>query len=267
MKNERKLTPLTFSEAFSVLHPLASIVDGKQDNEIMKRDFYKYDFKTISKLPKEHFPALLCVRENGMSVICPIAQGKRMMEEECARYIYVYNPVDYYLENRHENREARWFVLEPKESGEGGITEVTYEQAKRTHRRLLLPYLITVKPQLPDRKKCKVKIRFHDITLSRLKELLSDSRKIKKQWHDSPDTVGKSLLQALKWKQGAMQLGSDHHYDIYWNEKWHEFSFCEGGIEGNGICGGIVFHGAPDEGYKENGSVQIEPCYGWSSHT
>lgn len=36
----------------------------------------------------------------------------------------------------------------------------------------------------------------------------------------------------------------------------------------NGVCGGIVFHGAPESGgYKENGSVMLSPAYGWSIHT
>lgn len=31
--------------------------------------------------------------------------------------------------------------------------------------------------------------------------------------------------------------------------------------------GGIIFHGWPDEGYQENGSVQLTPQYGWAMHT
>lgn len=35
------------------------------------------------------------------------------------------------------------------------------------------------------------------------------------------------------------------------------------------ICmnGGIIFHGYPEEGYKENYSVQLSPSYGWQMHT
>lgn len=31
--------------------------------------------------------------------------------------------------------------------------------------------------------------------------------------------------------------------------------------------GGMIFHGFPGEGYKENGSVQLTRSYGWSIHT
>jgi len=31
--------------------------------------------------------------------------------------------------------------------------------------------------------------------------------------------------------------------------------------------GGIIFHGTPQEGYRQNGGVQIENSYGWQIHT
>lgn len=31
--------------------------------------------------------------------------------------------------------------------------------------------------------------------------------------------------------------------------------------------GGIIFHGLPDTGYQQNGSVQLTPSYGWQIHT
>lgn len=33
------------------------------------------------------------------------------------------------------------------------------------------------------------------------------------------------------------------------------------------LSGGIIFHGYPDEGYKENYSVQLSQTFGWSIHT
>lgn len=34
-----------------------------------------------------------------------------------------------------------------------------------------------------------------------------------------------------------------------------------------GLCGGIIFHGDPETGYQENGSVSLSPSYGWQIHT
>lgn len=33
------------------------------------------------------------------------------------------------------------------------------------------------------------------------------------------------------------------------------------------FCCMIVFHGWPETGFKHNGSFQLDPHYGWSSHT
>lgn len=46
------------------------------------------------------------------------------------------------------------------------------------------------------------------------------------------------------------------------------FFFSEFDKDGNaGLCGGIIFHGYPEDGYQENGSVMISPSYGWQIHT
>lgn len=46
------------------------------------------------------------------------------------------------------------------------------------------------------------------------------------------------------------------------------FSFVERRPDGSyGINGGIIFHGSPEQGYKENGSCMMTPKYGWSIHT
>lgn len=56
------------------------------------------------------------------------------------------------------------------------------------------------------------------------------------------------------------------HIGMDWDDKC--FSFSVQNPDGScGICGGIIFHGAPDLGYLENGSVQLSPSYGWQIHT
>lgn len=48
----------------------------------------------------------------------------------------------------------------------------------------------------------------------------------------------------------------------------HCFSFAiyrkDGSLYMNG---GIIFHGLPDTGYQQNGSVSVDPAYGWEIHT
>lgn len=48
----------------------------------------------------------------------------------------------------------------------------------------------------------------------------------------------------------------------------HSFLFTTFDNDGNvDICGGIIYHGNPKKGYKEAGSVLINPSYGWHIHT
>jgi hypothetical protein len=58
----------------------------------------------------------------------------------------------------------------------------------------------------------------------------------------------------------------EHH--IY--PDWAKRSFAFGRYREDGtlaLNGGIIYHGSPNEGYQEGGSVQIEPSYGWQTHT
>ena len=48
----------------------------------------------------------------------------------------------------------------------------------------------------------------------------------------------------------------------------HSFTFRVFNEDGTTtINGGVIFHGFPNIGYRENGSVSIEPTYGWQIHT
>ena len=61
---------------------------------------------------------------------------------------------------------------------------------------------------------------------------------------------------------------SKSEYSISSDFGEHTFFFSENREDGRqGLCGGIVYHGCPEEGYKENGSVSLSPEYGWQIHT
>jgi hypothetical protein len=56
--------------------------------------------------------------------------------------------------------------------------------------------------------------------------------------------------------------------EIYPDWAKRSFAFCRKSPKGE-FCGngGIIYHGSPNEGYQEGGSVQIQPSYGWQIHT
>lgn len=56
--------------------------------------------------------------------------------------------------------------------------------------------------------------------------------------------------------------------NIYSDRCEHSFYFEVCREDGRvSINGGMIFHGFPDEGYRQNGSVQLSRSYGWSIHT
>ena len=69
------------------------------------------------------------------------------------------------------------------------------------------------------------------------------------------------LLSYLTWNNAdKVRLTRD------WDE--HCFNFAVLRADGSVMLnGGVIFHGFPESGYKQNGSVQIDPSYGWQIHT
>ena len=52
--------------------------------------------------------------------------------------------------------------------------------------------------------------------------------------------------------------------DAYSERSFFFTEFYNGKIQ---LAGGIIYHGSPNDGYKQNGSVQMNPSYGWQIHT
>ena len=77
-----------------------------------------------------------------------------------------------------------------------------------------------------------------------------------------------SLLDCLRRFRSYMKRGAAHKIMIGRDFTDRSFVFHEDYGNGRyGLNGGIIFHGYPDEGYKENCSVQLNPSFGWSIHT
>ena len=105
--------------------------------------------------------------------------------------------------------------------------------------------------------KFKVRVEIGGLSLSKLKELILDCRS-----HNDD-----SLLNCMKRFHNYRQQAKSHKVSIWYNERYNEFSFAE---MVNGECrlnGSIIFHGWPENDYQTNGSIQLEPRYGWASHT
>lgn len=86
--------------------------------------------------------------------------------------------------------------------------------------------------------------------------------------HDMIDNFNKVFMGLLAWER--FDEDGDHLNEILIGSDYddHCFSFREVYSDGHtGVVGGIIFHGTPELGYVENGSVCISPSYGWQIHT
>lgn len=65
-------------------------------------------------------------------------------------------------------------------------------------------------------------------------------------------------------------LANPNIAEVHISSDWYDHCFAFGVYRADGtfyMNGGIIFHGLPESGYEENGSVSMDRCYGWSTHT
>lgn len=77
-------------------------------------------------------------------------------------------------------------------------------------------------------------------------------------------TFGKCMQQLLSY------LTWDNADKVRLSRDWDEYCFNFAVLRADDsvmLNGGVIFHGFPEIGYKQNGSVQIDPSYGWQIHT
>jgi len=101
-----------------------------------------------------------------------------------------------------------------------------------------------------------------DCTEGKLQEQLDFAKSIN-------DPSLQNCLDRLKnVEDNYKERGQEIETEIYPDWVKRSFAFCRKTSEGQFMMnGGIIYHGSPNEGYQEGGSVQIEPSYGWQTHT
>ena len=105
----------------------------------------------------------------------------------------------------------------------------------------------------------KVRVEFGD---NEVRRYFIEQLRFARQHNDS------SLLNCVKRFHNYRKVSSKQRIVISRDFSERSFLFCEDYGNGRwGLNGGIIFHGYPEEGYKENCSVQLTPSYGWSIHT
>lgn len=215
-------------------------------------DFEKYDKEYVESAKSNQFPMIWIVGKSHTYLLKLGSYKEKFFENESVRLLYAQgdNGFDSYLKMFADDHV---FLIEEEK-----VVQVSVEQAKNAVSDYVIPTVKEWESQngkLP--KKCKVKVKFSNIAISKLKEMIRDC-----EAHN--DT---SLLDALKGFHRYRQISSDHHILVSYNSYYNEFTFCEYTKNNPGLVGGIIFHGWADSGYQENYAVQLTPRYGWSKHT
>lgn len=236
-----------------ILNKMAEIV---ANNMIaFQSDFEKYDKEYIIKKGVKAFPFLWMVHRSHTYLIRLSEIRKDYFENEAFRYdIAQQNSwIHAYLWPRcSQVTEDIYFVTKDD------VVQIGLEQARNITIDAI-EMAVTAWGQEHEKipTKFKVSVEIGGISLSKLKGLIQDCRN-----HDDD-----SLLNCIKRFHNYRQQAKSHKVFIWYNERYNEFSFAE---MVNGECrlnGGIIFHGWPGNGYQTNGSIQLEPRYGWASHT
>lgn len=216
-------------------------------------DFFDYDKLQIEG-QEFKFPAIWIVGKSHTHLLRIGNYKEYFFEAESVRYDYLYdrNPFSYFFASTSYAQD-KWFLIT-----ESGLQLINQKQAKAAIMDYVNPAVqewIAQNGPLP--KLTKVPVKLNGITISKLKELVADCRR-----HGNDSLMG----CLMRFHQYA-RVAANQCVSVTYHDHSNQFTFCHW-INGNmKTLGGIVFHGWPETGYEINGSVQIEPHYGWSSHT
>lgn len=218
-------------------------------------DFEKYDKEYVTREGVKAFPFLWMVHHSHTYLIRLSEIRKDYFENEGFRYDIAQECswIHAYLWPRcNEVSEDIYFV------SKDCVVPIGLEQARNIARDAIgLAVTAWAQEHEPLQTKFKVRVKIGGISLGKLKELIQDCHN-----HNN-----ESLLKCLKRFHNYRQQAKDHKVSVWYNEYRNEFSFTEM-VNGRGrLNGAIIFHGWPESGYQENGSVQLDPRYGWASHT
>lgn len=230
---------------------MADVVEKTMTN--YKSDFYNVD-KGIIESKEFKFPVIWIVGQSHTHMFQLGNFKDAFFAWESLRYDYLRNsnPWSYFFNEKLYTKD-KWFLITGN-----GLQPINLDQAKAAIKDYVTPAVNAwVKEHGPLSRLTKVQVKFKDITFNELKALIADCRA-----HGND-----SLLECFKMRHKSCRVADNQFYVITWHKAWNEFTFCEY-INGNeGLAGHIVFHGWPETGYQTNGAIQLDPRYGWSSHT
>ncbi len=235
-----------------IIQKMATVVD-----EVMKRfqiDFTEYDKPIIEKAKPKEFPFMWIVSELHTRLVSLGGYEKKFFDNLPIRYAYANgdDSMSFYLHPPYLNKKDRIFLIR-----ENYIWEVSVNGAKNAIKDYTIPVYRKWKELYGEITPKRIRVKFDLLSLSKLREIIQDC-------HNHGDD---SLMSILRRFHNHRCVAEDHSITVKYREWDNEFVWIEHYDGEDHIIGHIVFHGWPETGYQQNGSVQIDPRYGWASHT
>lgn len=233
-----------------ILSEMTEIVASRMTS--FQSDFEKHDRRYIEAATLEQFPMLWVVGVSHTYLLKLGEYKKDFFAHEHIRYAYASgdDTFSFYL---RACRSDALFLIDAK-----GVNEISVSQAEKVVEGTVSAAVsawLNSGHSLPD--DIKMPIKFYNITFEKLKELIADCRK-----HDDS-----SLTDIFRGFRNYRRSAANQFIEINYNSRYNEFAICQFTNDEPGLAGGIIFHGWPESGYKTNGSVQLNPRYGWAMHT
>lgn len=237
-----------------IIAKMTKIVD--ETMERFHSDFYQYDKQTVRNATPDYFPMIWIVAKSHTHLLLVGELASRFPTEESVRLCYV--------EEQGEMFSYHFVAFTPKYGDrmflitEDGISEIGADQGRNVVKDVFTPVVVKWEAEhgkLP--KRTKVKVRFNGITITQLKELFAEEAQ-----HGMA-----TLRNKLHDFQSYTQYATDDKVVLSYDPEARRFIFRFYVHGEERLYGKIVFHGWPETGYMQNGSVQIDPQYGWHSHT
>lgn len=216
-------------------------------------DFYKYDVNKIQNTDDRYFPMIWVVTPINTCLINYKLYADRYYDSEFTRYDW-HNPNSNYFDAYLQDEvNQQVYLIE-----ENGIKLICMKEARKIVRNSVNDSVLKYEKEFGKfTDDYKIRIKLNNITFSKLKELLKDC-----QVHNNT-----SLMDCLSRFRRCRKMSKDHTFCITYYPSDNEFTFREYINNEARLVGGIIFHGWPETGYKENFAVSLCPSYGWKIHT
>ncbi len=215
-------------------------------------DFEKYD---VPEITENLEPFFWSVREYGTS-LCHIGPTRmnRLLENEASRF-QIFRDHEAPIASIMYWSEGKLFFFDGFQ-----LVSIERDDIQCIYKNIWCNEIYKVIERHPDEFEICDKpldIRMEECVAAKLDESMAFARSIRNT----------SLEECLSRLSKHPRLGIDHYITLMSDFSEHGYLFFE---NLNGECrmnGGVIYHGNPKEGYKENSSVQLNPSYGWSIHT